>query len=284
MPGINTTGTPNTRDYILGRGRLLAAKLTTGGVPDADGFRNLGNVSEFSVSSEVEELEHQSTQECIKSIDKTFLISQELSLAISLEEVGNYENVALFLAGTNAVHDNPHDTTFTDAVISTAVHLGNWYPLYDDNGVRVYNLGAGGCVYDLEENSGPTALVEGTDYEIDENLGMVRFLPTAVNIAEGEQANLNITVAATVAVDLDQVDGLETSAVELALVFIQENAGDCGQTHEWYFPLVTVRGEGDLALIGDEVAVMQLTGTAQKNLADITSTSPVRLRTYDMQA
>lgn len=284
MPGINTTGAPNTRDYVLGRGTVYIAAINEStGLPDVNGFRDLGNAPEFNVTVSTEDLRHQNSRDCIKFTDKRFVISQEVGLSFQLDETRNFQNLSDFLAGSTETYDNPHDTTHTDVVITADVHLGAWYELRKANGARVYNLDAAGTVYTIEQDGAPDVLlVEGTDYEIDEQLGLVRFLDSAT-LVEGDQILWSITTGATTPNNLDQVNALIRSEVSGVLLFVQDNSGDCGQKVEWRFHKVSLSADGDLSMIGDEVSVMNFTGVAEINSL-VTDTSKVlTVRTYDMQ-
>lgn len=283
MPGINLTGAPNERDYVLGRGRVYLAKLDPStGLPDANGFRDVGNSPEFTISVTVEDLRHKNSRSCVKFTDKRFVISQEIGVGFKLDETRNFQNLSDFFSGDTSVYDNPHDTTMTDVVISADTHLGAWYELRDGNGDRLYNLDAAGLVYVIEKDGvTDTALVEGTDYEIDEQLGLVRFLPTASAIAEGDQSQLTISTGATTPKDVDEVDALTRAVVEGALLFVQDNAGDCGQKVEFRFHRVSLSADGDLAMIGDDVATMSFKGVAEINNSVPDVSKVLTVRTYD---
>jgi hypothetical protein len=288
MPGINTSGAPNTRDYVLGRGIVRLAKLTAAGLPDADGFRDLGNATEFNITVSSEDIRHQSSREQIKFTDKRCVISQEVGLAYILDEI-NFDNLADFFSGSTEVYDNPHDTTWAnaeDALISSAVKLGAWYQLKDDTGARVYDLGAAGVTYVVEEDPAgtPQALVEGTDFEVDAEMGLIRFLPSSILVADGDVVGWNITAGASVAQDLDQVNALTEHDVTGALLFVQTNACDEGNKSEYLFHKVSLSADGDLPLIGDEFQTMSFTGVAEVNSAVTDASQVLTVRTYDQQA
>ena len=80
MPGVNTTGVPNTNDYNLGRGIVYFSLLDTNGLPTG-GYRDLGNAPEFNVSFETETLEHQASRLGLKVTDKEVVISQKCKLS-----------------------------------------------------------------------------------------------------------------------------------------------------------------------------------------------------------
>lgn len=282
MPGFNELGTPNTLDYILGRGKLFFGRNnSTTGLVDADGLRDLGNTTAFSASIEVETRDHKNSRDCLAQIDATFVLSQKINVSFTLDEI-NYENLSEFFSGETSTYDNPHDTTFADAVLTVDVKLGRWYELRKANGDRVYNIDAAGCVYTIEKDGSPDVLlVEGTDYTIDEQFGMVFIKTTAVNIATGDQLQWSITTGATVPQNLDQVRALQRALVEGTLVFVQDNANDCGQRNELRFHRVQLTGDGELPMIGDEESTMTLAGVAGINSL-VDATSPVAIRTYAM--
>jgi hypothetical protein len=288
MPGLNTSGAPNTRDYILGRGRILLAQLDAStGLPDANGFRDIGNVPEFTMTVDAEDLRHQNSRDCIKFTDKRFIISQEVSLGFQVDEL-NFQNWSDFLAGSTAVYDNPHDTTWaaTASIVTTALKLGNWYELHSDTGARVYDIGAVGVVLDLvQDPSGTPASLASNDYEIDLNLGLVRFVGTGTtSLVDGDIIGFAITTGATTPQDLDEVAALQRSEVSGAMLFISENAGDCGQKAEFRYHQVSLTADGEAAMIGDEVSTMSFAGVAEIN-NNVTDTSKVlTVRTYDMKA
>ena len=286
MPGLNSTGAPDTRDYNLGRGILRAAKLNAAGLPDTDGFRDLGNAPEFNISISIEDLRHQSSRTQLKFTDARCVISQEVGISYILDE-SNFQNMGDFLAGSTEVYDNPHDTTWlsTAGIVSTATKVGNWYALQDPNGNRVYNLGAAGVVYEvvLDPAGAATPLVLGTDFELDVEMGLLRPLPGGA-VSDGDTVGWAITTGATVPVDLDQVNALTEGSVTLALLFVSTNACDSGQKTEFLFHKVSVSADGDFSLIGDEITQLPFTGVAQVNSAIPGASKVMRARTYDQAA
>lgn len=293
MPGSNSTGAPDTRDYTLGRGIVRLAALTAAGLPDLDGFRDLGNSPEFNITVSVEDVRHQSSRTQLKFTDKRCTVSQEVGLAFQLDEM-NFENLADFFSGDTEVYDNPHDVIWAnheDSLISSAVKMGNWYKLYDDDAVlehgpnRIYDLGAPAVVFSFEEDPAgtPVPLVEGIDFEMDLEMGLVRMLPASILVTDGDAVGWIISVAASSPQDLDQVNALTRADVVGALLFIQTNACDSGNKSEYTFHKVSLSADGDLPLIGDEIEVASFTGVAEVN-SGVTDTSQVlTVRSYDQQ-
>ena len=280
MPGFNELGTPNTLDYVLGRGKVFFSENDPStGLPIA--LRDLGNAPSMNVSIEVESREHKNSVDCLAQVDALFVTSQKINISFTLDEI-NFENLNDFLSGDTDTYDNPHDVTHTDTVIDATVELGRWYELRNASGARVYNLDAVGVVYTIEKDGSPDVLlVEGTDYEIDEQFGLVFFKTTATNIAAGDQAQWTITTGATTPQNLDRVRALQRAVVEGTLVFRQDNANDCGQRNLYRFHRVQLTGDGELPLIGDEESVMSFTGVAGLNSL-VDASSPVEVVTYEM--
>ncbi len=294
MPGLNTTGAPNTRDYSLGRGIVRLASLAASGLPDANGFRDLGNAPEFNISLTVEDLRHQSSREQLKFTDKRVTISQEIGVSFILDEM-NFNNLSDFFVGSTETYDNPHDTTWLTtnlSVISSSIKVGNWYQLHDDGTAgshgpnRVYNLGAASLVHIFEKDPGgvPVALVEGADQDfvLDEEMGLVRFLaggPAA--LVDGDSVGWRISVAAAVPEDLSQVNALQRADVVGALLFIGTNAADQGNKTEYLFHRVSISPDGDLPLIGDEWMQASFSGVAEVNSAVTDPSKVLTVRTYD---
>lgn len=271
--GLNTTGLPNTADYNLGRGIIYVATLVNG-LPDDAGWRDLGNAPEFSVSNEVETLEHQSSRQGLKITDKEVTISQKINLAFSLDEI-NFQNLALLFSGGAFTEPtiNPAIAGFGPIDQTAAVTLGRHYDLTSlasQAGVRAYDIQAANLT--LNETSGaPVLLVEGTDYTVDEKNGRVFILSTAVNIAAGEPFSATLAADAG-AEDVDEVRALTQTTVTVALKFISENPANNDEQTEYKFHQVGLKAEGDFSLIGDEFTTMGFTAVAESQpLADADS-------------
>lgn len=262
MAGSNTTGLPNTKDYSLGRGKLYVAKLDTStGLPDGDGYRDVGNVPDFSISIDIEELLHQSSQAGLRVTDKRVVVSQTMNLSISLDELSS-QNMALFFSGDTATVTNPAVAGFAANVISTSVVLGRWYDIVNASGVRAVDLTPANVT--IREVSGPTVLVAGTDYTLDAKMGRFFLLTGATGIAAGESVDVAVAATAGAAASLDQVQALTKSSEQLVLKFVSENPANNDEQVEFQFHSATLSAEGDFALIGDDWTVMQLTGVAQQ--------------------
>lgn len=284
MPGLNVTGQANTDDYSLGRGRLYLADLTSG-LPGDSGWRDLGNCPEFNCNLEVETLEHQSSRQGLKVTDKQVVISQTLNISFSLDEI-NFQNLALFFSGTSAAAalTNPtiagvaETTLVTTAPDYTAVG-GRWYDLTNAAGtVRAYDIATANLTLNSDTGGDDNVLVENTDYILDEKLGRV-FLIGGGSIDPGDDITFTLSADAG-AVNPDEVKALTQTNVVAALKFVAENPANNDAVTEYQFHQVTLKAEGDFALIGDEFTTMGFTAVAESNTTADADSPTLTIRTH----
>lgn len=266
MPGINTTGLPNTNDYNLGRGKVYFATLDANNKPTA--YRDLGNAPEFSISIETETLEHQSSRQGLKVTDKEVLVSQKVSLSLTLDEI-NFDNLAALLSGETDTYTNSlGSTAVTDILITPAVAdgglvQGRWYDIIDSSGNRVYDIAEAADVSVEDSSAGAASLT--TDYLLDLKMGRIFVVTGSTVLTAGEEMNVTVATDAAVADTVDEVKALTQTSVLGALKFVAENPAANDQQTEYQFHKVSLKAEGDFALIGDEFSTMSFTAVAESN-------------------
>lgn len=270
----NLLGTPEVRDYLLGRGRLFFATLNASDVP-VTGWRDLGNVKDFSLSATKETLKHFSTRAGLKSLDREIVISQELGVKFTLEEMSG-QNLAAWLSGTlTGTNTNPAVAGFTEyQMITVATHggvaLGVWYEIMNSTGVRAMGIVSANLL--VEKSGAPdVTLVEGTDYDLDLVNGMIFFKTTAVNCAAGDPIDVTLT-AAGASKNIEKIVALDQTAIRGAVKFVSVNSNDSAQEHEFLFHKVNLNADGDLGLISDEIASLAFNGSCEKNISNATLT------------
>lgn len=267
MPGINTSGKPNTSDLYLGRGALfLASIITTTGRPAH--FRQLGNATSFTLNVSTETLEHQNSRSGVKVTDREIILSQKIGIAMSLDEL-NFDNLALFLSGAaeNDVtgSNQARVASASDVLLHTDALKGFSYELRDTNGNRFYDLkDAGTVTIKSGASSAANTLVAGVDYEIDKIWGTVFLLSTGSTFVNGHNLYFSYTTQSSEAL-LDRVNMLTTSKVSGFLRFKAINPAN--SDHQMLVDLhsVSLKADGDLPFIGEEFAELALTGVAEKN-------------------
>src|SRR5688572_17811530 len=82
---------PNVNNYVVGKGNVYFT-------PEGGSRRHLGNCPAFNVEPELEELEHFSSMEGVRTKDLTVVLSKSATITLTLEEFSQ-ENVALALMG-----------------------------------------------------------------------------------------------------------------------------------------------------------------------------------------
>ncbi len=285
--GFNISGVPNTQFYVLGRGKVLlavnAATTATGivGLPDNSGYRHLGNAPAFATTLEVEEFTHRSSLSGFSEVDARAITSREIGLSFSLDEV-SFDNLTLFYSGIGESLTNPAVAGVGAAmseivIVSVAaggVVLGRWYQLltaYDGTGDPlsmdpVNSPVAADDDLHLEELAGATTLVEGTDYEVDWENGLIFILSTATNISAGEGLHYFSDACAGCPATIDRVKALQGSNVDYSIQFVSINPLNADEEIVYEFHRVSLAADGDLNLIQEnEASVMAFTGTALKN-------------------
>lgn len=90
---------PNPDNIVIGKGQVWIKRAT-----DPDYIR-VGNVTEFEVTPELEELDHFDQQGGVKEIDKTVILSKKLTVRMVMEE-WNPINLSIMLMGDAIVVAN----------------------------------------------------------------------------------------------------------------------------------------------------------------------------------
>ena len=265
---INSTGKPDTRDYLLGRGIVYLAQLDANGLPLE--YRDLGNSPQFAITVESEELLHQSSRTGLRVTDKRITLSQDISLNFQLDEI-SHDTLALFFTGTTDSVTNPAvagvGTMGSPIAITANTVLGRWYDLkttYD--GLGIPTAFSADSVPKIRRTSGtPMDLVLNTDYEIDRFMGRVFIKHNAVNVAASDDIGWYSAADATAPATLQRMKALKGTVKDYALKFVAENPANQAEKIEYEFHSTQISADGDLSLIGDEFSVVGFSGSAQKN-------------------
>ena len=276
----NTTGVPSTTEYMLGRGKIKVAEITSG---VATAYYALGNATEFNITPEIEDLEHYSTQTGAKTLDYTVLLSSKASLSLTIENI-NQRNMKWFLMGEQTAYTNPTVAGITDIAIVAAgdIVLGTYVNLTKADGSRCYDIDATKLTVS-STNAAPVAMVKDTDYTVSAVEGQIFListstkLATAIGAAEGLTATL--TADATCIDSMYKVDAFTATDRKFKVQFIADDPKDSSKT-EYLFFSVALRPNGDYSLIGDEFKTLPFTGKAEvpdgkTTICDITAIAEV---------
>lgn len=226
-------------NYTLGRGKIHFARFTTGTVPGP--FRYIGNTPELNLTIESETLDHYSSDEGIREKDDSVPLEVNRTGTMITDNI-DPANVALFFFG--------EESSITQVAASgenwsvTSIELDRSYKIEATTSNPTGVFGISESNFTAEINAGAT-LVEGTDYEMDYDMGIITFL-SGGQLAGGEQIDLTYDRAAATR---DRVIS-GSAPVEGAMMYRTVNPK--GSDALFYMPYVKVSPNGDYALKGDE--------------------------------
>jgi len=255
----NEAGTHNTGLYSLGRGIIYYAESldATTKLP-TDGWVDLGNATEFSISMDLEELEHKSSRTGLAITDVKIIISQELNLSFTLDSISNLA-MKIFTSGTERSYTNVIRTlsiigSGNVTIVDPTTNGGRWYDLiHPINTEKTYQTGAITI----------SGMTEPDDFISDQVNGRI-FVPAGSNMSAGA-INVDVVSNASAEPTIYVVQGLAQLPPKGALKFLSENPNDNGRATEYLFKQVQLKGSGDVALLGDEWTTLGVEATAEEN-------------------
>lgn len=267
--GPNTTGTPNTEDYTLGRGIVYLSELDANLRPTG-GWRDVGNSPDFTTTTNADTLDHYSSRHGLKILDRQATINQTIGLTFSFDEV-NHENLALFFSGVKKTTVNAGVAGFTvyTMIPADSVALGRSYDIQNAAGIRAYGIDPADLTVVTTAGS-PVSLVLGTDFTVDSARGSIFLKDTSTVVAGAISGTLGIKVTLAANSDLasvNQVAALTRTSQILALKFVQEDAENPNEKEQYDFRKVNLTANGDMAMISDDWQKGQFTGKAEQNAA-----------------
>lgn len=277
MGDYNTTGTPG-KLYELGRGALYFSELDANGNPGA--WRDLGNSPKFNLKLTSSEIEHMSSRQGVKTVDAAVTIERKITGQFDLDDL-DLQNIAMLFGGTAyTAQTNAAVAGFSEYAMVTSVELGRWYDIVNSSGVRAYDVLTADLT--VEKSGSPdTTLVEGTDYELDEDMGRIFLKSTASNIAAGDQ--LDVTLAARAgAKTLHVVKALNKTSISGALKFISKDPSHGNRSKEYQLHKVTIRPAADYELVGETWLKAGFEFTAYESASTRYTASPtLTITTHD---
>lgn len=244
-------------NYTLGRGKVYFARYQTGtNIPD--GFRYIGNTPELSLTIESEELDHYSSDEGIREKDDSVPLEVNRTGSLITDNISP-ENVALFFFGSAETVTQASVVSQTETL--TGIKAGHSYVLgYSTSNPTGYR-GIDTTGFAVAVSPASTALVAGTDYEMDFDNGIITFLEGSALAVDGEDIDVTFAVRGSTR---DRVISGSTP-VEGAMMYVTRNPK--GTDSVFLMPYVKITPNGDYALKGDEwqqipmsLEILKLTG------------------------
>ena len=260
---------PFENNYTLGRGEIYFARKdpVTGAM---GGERYLGNTPSANLTAEEEKLEHFSSDRGIRVKDKVVTLQVNYTGTLEVDNI-DYENVALFFLGETENLTIAQTTVASEQVGMTGIGVekGMFYQLgmtaANPAGAKgVIFPGAAGTLFALTRSGGGGggALVHGTDYVVNAELGRVEILETSTVIQDGDLLTATYTVAASTRRRV--ISG--STAVAGSLRYVAYNPE--GEQIDYFMPSVTLSPNGDFALKSDEWQVIPFNIDVTKRDAD----------------
>lgn len=231
-----------TKNYTLGRGKVHFSRFKDGTQVPA-GFFYIGNTPEFNLTIESETLDHFSSDEGIREKDDSVPLEVTRSGSLITDNI-DPRNVALFFFG--------EEVTVTQAAVVSGtetlegIKAGHSYKL----GVTTNNptgyFGINSTGFAVAVAVGGTALVAGTDFEMNYDTGILTFIEGSALAVD--DADIEVTFAVKASTRDRVISGSEP--VEGAMMYIAFNPK--GKNFDYYLPYVKITPNGDYALKGDE--------------------------------
>ena len=239
---------PNVANYSLGKGIVYFDRLDANGV--STGELDLGNAPVFSLTPSSEVLAHYESRSGIKDKDREVETSIGYMFKITIDEYAK-ENILLALRGDTMGYTSQSDGTV--AAEGLTAHLGRWVKLDKrkllTSGITIKNSG------------GTLTYAEGTDYEIDADVGRVMALSGGA-ISEGQVLLAAYTYQAASYPTISA--GIRT--VEGKLRFVGDpTIGPAYEVEVWD---VKLKCESEISLITDDWGKLEFSAEVLKDIAN----------------
>lgn len=236
---------PSPDNYLLGRGAVFFDKFDDNG--DKTGELHLGNAPAFSITPELEKLEHFSSLTGLKVKDKEVIVQAKLICNFTLDEITK-ENLALaFLATSEAFTQTAGTITDLDVVAKT---LGAYYELGKRHVSDVV----------VKNTLGTVTYTEGDDYTVQYETGRI-YITTDGLITKDQE--LKVTFDYADITDGVRLDLATESKIEGQLRFMGDPAE--GEAYELVFFKASLSASGEVAMISEDWATIAMTAECLKD-------------------
>jgi len=230
-------GKLNTTNYTINKAIVMFEKEGT------TGFVDLGNAPAYTVTKEVETVEHFSSREGPKKRDKLVVTQQKGTGALTLD-VPDAQNLNLFFMG-----DGTNDTSQLSAINDDSdllrAELDCWQQIQKSL-VNIYDLS------DTRVFLGATTYVEGLDYELLLRAGMIRTF-SAGTIVQNQFITVEHDKAAIA--EINTIKACKSKTVRGLLKVVGDP--DCGSVMD-IIGFASITPAGEIPFIGDEVISFDL--------------------------
>ena len=235
-----------TPNYVVGRGKLYFDQFLAGTKTISGNSRYLGNSPKLTSSQSEDKLKHYSSDTGIKQQDAAVSISNDLTLAFSLDDIAP-ENLAMWYRG--AVEKNVLAGGAVVAEAHDAIKLGTYIQL----GLSATDPVGAKNVSAVVVHKAAAVIAAAGNYEVDAVTGRVYILDNATDLADDD----DITIDYTSAAGTEEVVIAAGTVIEGRLEFMADNAA--GENRDYAWPYVQISPNGDFSLKGDGWQEMEFT-------------------------
>lgn len=230
--------TPSAENYSLLRGRLLFNRKVNGVF---QGLRDLGNATDFTLTTATDKLDHYSMQTGISVKDKTVIKSASINGSFTLEEIVA-ENLALsFLAEIVDVTQAADASNQTFNIAAVKAGYSYQLPAYFVDG---------GATFSIAPEGGGTAYAKGTDYTFNSDSGQIFVTATSAMVGH----DIDVTYR-KLAKTYQKLNAFKETSISGEMHFISDvEEGVSLQNRIWN---VTLTPDGDTGLISEEWAKLK---------------------------
>lgn len=256
-----------TQKYTLGRGEVFFNKFKPG-TNIGEGERYLGNTPEYSLTNDVETLDHFNSDRGLREKDESVLLEISSAGSMNCDNISG-ENVALFFLGNlltkSATSVTAQKEVFTSWKRGLTLQLGTTDTtptgVRKVSNVKVGKAASGAALNlsgDISAIPGVTIVDAAGNYEVDLELGRLYLEPTSTEI----NGDIKLVVQFDVAAQSREMVISSNAVVQGSLRFVAYNAK--GENKDYFFPKVTLSPDGDYNLKGDDWQSMGFTFEALK--------------------
>jgi len=243
-------------NYYSGQGIVLMASRDASGNPT--GFTNVGNCSALTIALNTNTVEHRESSTGARGIDLRLTTQVSATVNVTMESF-NTENLSLGLYGTSAANAG---ATVVGETLTAPLVLGQT--------IALANIGVSALT--LTDSTGVTTYAVGTDYAINPESGSIVVLAGGTIVA-GQALLCDYTYAA-----YSQVDAFTVSQPERWLRFEGLNTADGNKAVTVDVFRMATDPLAELALIGDTIGQVALTGSALSDSTKVTGSKFFRQR------
>ena len=240
----------NESNLLIGRGKAYFDRYVNG-APTGN-FRFLGDASKLEITPSSTEKERYTMTKAAAPLLATVTTQQVHKVTVDLGEFTK-DNLALALFGTAATV-----TQAATPVTAETIWSGTAASLVADTILRCANRNITSLVLTATAGSTPTALVLGTDYEIeDAEMGLIRILPGFSTVPLATVTLIKAAYTPTVGTFSRVAAGVDTN-IHGVLLFKGDPAnGPAMEVEVWN---TRIKPSAALALIADDYGAITLEG------------------------